>query len=71
MPNRFFGTRDFLYLKLGIRDLIRASLGIESMLRRWDAKNNPRDYRIALWVEITGLKNAIGDPRNLNYARDT
>ena len=63
MPNRFSGTRDFPYLKLGIRDLIRASFGIEGMLRRWDAKNNPRDYGIALWVEITGLKNAIGDPQ--------
>ena len=45
----FFGTRDFPYLKLGIRDYtskIGASLGIESMLGRWDGKNNPRDYGI-------------------------
>ena len=46
LSNRFFGTRDFPYLKLGIRDLIRASFGIEIVLGRWDAKNNPRDYGI-------------------------
>ena len=37
----FFGNRDFPYLKLGIRDLIRASFAIESIRGRWDAKTNP------------------------------
>ena len=48
--DRFFGSRDFLYLKLGIRDL-KAKLGrvsgIESMFGKSDTGNNPRDYGIA------------------------
>ena len=52
VPDRFSGIRDFPYLKLGIRDLGFESktgerFGIESTRGRWDAKNNPRDYRIA------------------------
>ena len=61
----FFGIRDFLYLKLGIRDYtskIGASLGIESMLGRWDGKNNPRDYGITRnFGSGYGMKYPIGD----------
>ena len=63
--DRFFGSRNFLYLKLGIRDLKAKSgrvSGIESMLGRSDAKYNPRDCT-KFWVGITGLKNPIGNPR--------
>ena len=48
--DRFFGSRDFLYLKLGIREFesrIGASFGIESILGGWNAKYKPRDYGIA------------------------
>ena len=31
---------------LGFQSKIGASFGIESVLARWDAKNNPRDYGI-------------------------
>ena len=31
----------------GFESKIDASFGIESMLRKWDFKNNPQDYGIA------------------------
>ena len=62
VPNSFFGTRVFRYLKLGSRDLkakLGASFGIESMRARWDAKYNPRDYGIA---QILGRDYGIEEP---------
>ena len=47
---QFFGTRDFPIFKARYSEFeskIGASFGIESMLGRWDSKNNPRDYGIA------------------------
>ena len=48
--DRFFGSRDFLYLKLGIRDLKAESgpvSGLKVYFGGWDAKSNPRDSGIA------------------------
>ena len=62
--DRFFGTRKFEDRDSGFESKIEACFGIESMLGRWDGKNNPRHYGIArkFWVGITGLKNPVGDP---------
>ena len=54
VPDRFFGIRDFPYLS-------GSGFEIEGMRRRWDAKNNHRDYS-KFWVGIRGLKNPFGDP---------
>ena len=45
--DRFFGTRKFEARDSGFESKIQACFGTESMLGRWDAKNNPRDYGIA------------------------
>ena len=45
--DRFLGTRKFEARDSGFESKIEACFGIESMLARWDAKNNPRDYGIA------------------------
>ena len=66
VPNRFFGIRDFPYLKLGIRD-IKAKT---SKTRDWkyarelECPKYPSELRDCanFWVGITGLKNPIGDP---------
>ena len=47
--NKFFGLREFPYLKLEIRDF-KAKSGRDSGLKEWrevGSKNNPRDYGIA------------------------
>ena len=48
-PMIFFGIWNFLVLISGLEiflSKIRGRFGIESMLWRWEAKNNPQDYRI-------------------------
>ena len=45
--DRFIGTRKFQARRSGFESKIGACSGIESMLGKWDAKNNPRDYGIA------------------------
>ena len=45
--DRFLGTRKFEARDSGFESKIEACFGIESMLARWDAKNNPQDYGIA------------------------
>ena len=42
VPNKFFGIRDLLYLKTGMRDFG----AIENNRRMRDAQNIPRDYGI-------------------------
>ena len=49
VPNRFSRDPGFTLFETwdsGFESKIGASFGIEIMRRRWDAKNNPRDYRI-------------------------
>ena len=66
VTNRFFGIRDFPYLKLGIRDL-KAKSGRDSGLKVYARGGMPK---ITLgitglhefWVGITGLNNPIGNP---------
>ena len=71
-PNRFFGTRVFRYLKLGIRDL-KAKLGRVSVLKVCPRGGMPNitleitgSYKF--WVGITGLKNLIGTLRHVLFA---
>ena len=45
--DRFLGTRKFEARDSGFESKIGACFGIESVIARWDAKNNPRDYGIA------------------------
>ena len=48
VPNRFFGIRDFPYLKLGIRDFeanSRQDSGVK-VCATYDARNNPQDYGV-------------------------
>ena len=47
----------------GFYSQISERFGIESMRRRWEAKNNLRDYGIARSFG-SGLKNPIADPPN-------
>ena len=66
VPNRFFGTRVFRYLKLGIRDL-KAKLGRVSVLKVCPRGGMPNiTLRITglykFWVGITGLKNSYMGP---------
>ena len=72
VPNRFFGTRVFRYLKLGIRDL-KAKLGRVSVLKVCPRGGMPNiTLRITglykFWVGITGLKNLIETPRHVLFA---
>ena len=64
--SRFFGTRNFPYLKLGIRDLKAKSGKIRDWKygRELECPKEPsglRDYT-KFWVGNTGLKNPIRDP---------
>ena len=63
VPNRFFGTQNFPYCKLGgIRDFkakFGPRFGVESMLVRWDAKNNRLDTGLH---EIWGPNDGIEKP---------
>ena len=67
VTNRFFGIRDFPYLKLGIRDL-KAKSGRDSGLKVYARGGMPK---ITLGItglheilgRITGLKNPTRDPR--------
>ena len=56
VTNRFFGIRDFPYLKLGIRDL-KAKSRRDSGLKVYARGGMPK-----ITLGITGLKNPIGDP---------
>ena len=66
VPNSFFGTRVFRYLKLGSRDL-KAKSGRVSVLKVC-ARGGMPNITLGItglrkfWVGITGLKNLIGDP---------
>ena len=66
VPNRFFGTRVFRYLKLGIRDW-KAKSGRVSVLKVC-VRGGMRDITLGItglhkfWVGIAGLKNLIGYP---------
>ena len=56
VPNRFFGTRDFPYLKLRIRDF-KALSGRYSGLKVCFVGRMPK-----ITLGITGLQNPIEDP---------
>ena len=60
--NRFYGIRDFPYLKLGIRDL-KAKSRRDSGLKVCAGGGTPKITR-----GITGLKDPIGDPRCCSYS---
>ena len=55
--NKFFGMRDFPYLRLAIRDF-KAKSGRDSGLKVCEGGGVPK-----ITLGITGLKNPIGDPR--------
>ena len=69
--NRFFGIRDFPYLKLGIRDF-KAKSG---KIRDWKYARELKDPKKSsglrnckkFLVGITGLKNPIGDPQRSKF----
>ena len=67
VANRFVGIRDFSYLTLGIRDFeaksgrgseLKVSREVGCQKQTQGLRNYPK-----FCVEITGLKNYIGDPR--------
>ena len=74
VPNKFFGMRDFPYLRLGIREF-KAKSGWDSGLkvcaegRVPKIKNNPRDYGIArnFWSGLRDWKTLLGTRNNLNH----